>query len=390
MLAVYAPVSKFRKTDIIPVIGTVFFVCININSPIGLVYLVLVQTLIIVSTASAKKAKKKYPFAICRVVCFAMAAAFMILRAFLENSIFGCTGIIFALMAAISLCNDVICEEGRVPTNLWDGVVYVTYFPIMIAGPFVRYADFTARFDRISFNINAFSDGVVLFMKGFVKCIAVASVMGAAYDDILATAGYGISIFLGVVLSAMYSVKVYIMFSGCSDIGRGISRMLGIKLEKDMGDPFVNPSPVHYLKNFFRGIITFFETCIAAPLTKRFGNSMLVKISASILSSAFMLLLFSVVSDAFVVLVLPLSVAMYSVLFPSEEPEAAETKYKLEKYVLAMLGYVCTFIVMSFAWSFIKVGDLSTVRAYLGVMQNNKMFAVPTKPLRCFVTQDIA
>jgi D-alanyl-lipoteichoic acid acyltransferase DltB (MBOAT superfamily) len=205
--------------------------------------------------------------------------------------------------------------------------------------------------------------------------------MGAAYDDILATAGYGISIFLGVVLSAMYSVKVYIMFSGCSDIGRGISRMLGIKLEKDMGDPFVNPSPVHYLKNFFRGIITFFETCIAAPLTKRFGNSMLVKISASILSSAFMLLLFSVVSDAFVVLVLPLSVAMYSVLFPSEEPEAVETKYKLEKYVLAMLGYVCTFIVMSFAWSFIKVGDLSTVRAYLGVMQNNKMFAVPYETL---------
>ena len=68
MLAVYAPISKFRKTDIIPVIGTVFFVCININSPIGLVYLVFVQALIIVSTAAAKKTKKKYPFAVCRAV----------------------------------------------------------------------------------------------------------------------------------------------------------------------------------------------------------------------------------------------------------------------------------------------------------------------------------
>ena len=59
MLAAYALVSKFRKTDIIPVIGTVFFVCVNINAPIGLAYLVLVQMLIIASTAAAKKTKKK-------------------------------------------------------------------------------------------------------------------------------------------------------------------------------------------------------------------------------------------------------------------------------------------------------------------------------------------
>lgn len=381
MLAAYAPVSKFRKTDIIPVIGTVFFVCININSPIGLAYLVFVQTLIIVSTAAAKKTKKKYPFAVCRAICFVVAAVFMLLRSYLTNSAFGCTGIIFALMAAISLCNDVICGEGRVPTNLWDGVVYVTYFPLMIAGPFIRYEDFAARFDRISFNINAFSDGIALFMKGFVKCIAVASVIGMAYDDILAAAGYDISIFIGVVLSAIYSVEVYIMFSGCSDIGRGISRMLGIKLDKDMGDPFVNPTPVHYLKNFFRGITTFLKSCIATPITKRFGNGIAVKSAVAILSSAFMLLLFSVTSNALVVLVLPLSVAMYALLFPSEETETTETRYKLEKCVLAILGYVCTFIVMAFAWSFIKVGNLSTIRAYLEVMQSNKMFAVSYETL---------
>lgn len=380
MLAAYALVSKFRKTDIIPVIGTVFFVCVNINAPIGLAYLVLVQMLIIASTAAAKKTKKKYPFAVCRVVCFALALAFMILRLFFEKSFLGCTGIIFALMAAVSLCNDVLGGVGRIPTNLWDGVVYVTYFPLMIAGPFIKYEDFVARFDRLSFSLNGFADGATLLMKGFIKCIAVASVMGLAYKEILHSAGEDLGIFVGVILSAIYSVKTYIMFSGCSDIGRGISRMLGIRLEKDMGDPFINPTPVHYLKNFFRGFTVFLQSCIAEPLTSRFGKGVAIKLAVSVLSSAFMLLLFAAPPVALAVLLIPLSVAMYSVLFPNET-ETATDGYKLEKWVLGAIGCVFTFFVVSFAWSLMKVGDLSVMREYFRVMQSNKMFEVSYETL---------
>lgn len=377
-LAVYAPVSRFRKTDIIPVIGTVFFVCININSPIGLLYLLLVQAMIIVCTAIAKKSRSKTSFAVCRAVCFVGAVAIMVLRMFIDGRSMGCVGAIFSLMAAISLCNDVLYEKGRVPTNLWDGVVYVTYFPLMIAGPFIRYGDFVGRFDRLSFDISSFADGAILLMKGFVKSIAISSVMMMAYDEILTAAGNDLGIFIGVVLAAIYSVSIYVLFSGCSDIGRGISYMLGLRIERDMGDPFINPTPAHYLRNFFKGLTVFFKSCIAFPIKNALGDGMIARGISSFISAAFLLLLFSASFDAVIVLIIPIGVAMYRVLFykENEEDKNGERGNRIEEWILKVFGCIFTFFLVSAAWAVIKVGDIESLGEYFSVMRGNKMFEI--------------
>ena len=368
-LGIFAILPKHRRTDLIPVMGTVFFVCVNINDPFALVYVVTVAAAVIGAVALYKKTRKRRYLRMCGAVCFAFAAAILLMRIGTPFRVFRCSGIIMYLMAAVSLCLDVARGDGRIPRSLWDGVVYVTYFPVILAGPFVSYSDFLSRFDRQTLSVDSFSKGAVLFLKGFIKAVLIGSVLGDIFAGVLEFGSESIGLFTALLLGAVQSVSLYAFFSGYSDVARGVSCMLGIELDRDMGGPFTNPTPAAYLRGFFKGFSVFFRRYITAPIIGAMGENLLSRGISATLSAAFLLLLFCRNSESFLILLPFVAVTEYFVLFvrPLKKRRSAVKK---------LLGSILTFFVVGLGWAVVASDGLSDMAGFCGSVLSNDVFYI--------------
>lgn len=368
-LGIFAILPKHRRTDFLTVLGTVFFVCVNINDPFALVYIAVLACAVMLALSLYKKTRKRRYLDMCCAVCFVVAAAILIMRLGAPFAVFRCSGIIICLMAAVSLCLDVARGEGRIPRSLWDGVAYVAYFPVMPVGPFVGYSDFLARSDRKEFSTASFAKGGILFLKGFVKAVLVGAVLGDIFTSVLAFGRESIGAFAAILLASAHSLALYVFFSGYSDIARGVSCMLGIELDRDMGDPFRNPTPAAYLRGFFSGFSVFFKRYITAPIINVMGENLLSRGISAVLSAAFLLLLFCRNSESFILLVPFAAVAEYFVLF-------VRPHIKRRSPVRRALGSVATFLVMSLAWAVVASEGLADITDFCRSVLSSPFFYI--------------
>ena len=368
-LGIFSIFPKHRRTDLLPVMGTVFFVCVNINDPFALVYVATVAAAVIGAVALYKKTRKRRYLDMCCAVCFTLAAAILIMRIGAPLAMFRCSGIIMCLMAAVSLCLDVARGDGRIPRSLWDGVVYVTFFPVMLAGPFVCYSDFLSRLDRQKLSVDSFSKGAVLFLKGFIKAVPVGAVLGDAFVSVLRFGGENIGFFAALLLSAAQSLSLYAFFSGYSDMARGVSLMLGIELERDMGDPFINPTPADYLRGFFKGFSVFFKRYVTMPIINLMGENLLSRGISAVLSAAFLLLLFCQDHESLLVLLPFVAAAEYFVLFV-RPPKLRRS------FIARAFGSVLTFLVVMVGWSVVASGGLDDIAAFCRSVLSNQLFYI--------------
>ena len=136
---------KARRTDILPVIGIVFFVCVNISDPFALLYITFVSATVIAAMALYKKTLNPFWLKLCSAAFSLLGATILILRLFFNASILGSAGVIICLMSSVSLCLDVARGNTKAPQSLWDGITYITYFPTMLTGPFITYEEFSER-----------------------------------------------------------------------------------------------------------------------------------------------------------------------------------------------------------------------------------------------------
>ena len=364
-MAVLLLTPKERRSDILPVAGIVFFVCANISAPFALLYISFVSASVIVAMAIYKKTQNKLCLYIFAAVFFSLGGVILTLRMFSGSSIIQGAGVVMCLMSSVSLCLDVAKGTCRVPESLWDGVTYVVYFPTMLIGPFISYEDFTARERKI--NTKRFARGTFLFLKGFVKAIFIGAILGDAFKGAFSLGADNMGLAIALLLAALQSLSLYAFFSGYSDIARGVSLMVGLGIESDMGNPFFNLTPSEYLRGFFKGFSAFFKRYIAAPVISRLGENLFNRILSSLLSAAVLLLLFCQNHESLLLLLPFTAAAEYFVLF-------GRSSKRRPSLVRRCLGYIVTFTVISIAWAIVSSSGSTAIVESLRLILSNDIF----------------
>ena len=373
-LAIYALIPKYLKSYSIPLIGVIFFAAINLGSIFSIVAMPIIVIAIMTAIELYRKMRIRWLLNACRVICIVAIFAILSLRFVIgERGFFG-VGIIMCLMAAVSLCADVLHGNGRVPDTAWDVVVYITFFPSVLAGPFITYGDFVEKLDRIDFGLENFSSGAIRFIIGVLKCVAISEVLGEAYDTILISVGGNMSLIMTLILASIYGVRIYYMFSGCSDMGRGLASMLGIRVEKDFRSSFKNATPCDYIRHFFSSLLNFCRAYIVKPVTEIFGG-MFGKIMAAFFVSLLYAFLFSRSSEMVYLLIIPLFIAMLFIVIRTGK------KRKGVNIFIRALGYIATFLTMSFFWWMIYIGAGDDMAVYFNSISNNNAFYISTYTL---------
>lgn len=147
-------------------------------------------------------------------------------------------GISFFTFQSMSYTIDVYRRQIPPCPSARDFMLFVAFFPQLVAGPIVRAADFLPQLrQRLRASVPEIEAGLGQFAVGAVKKLVISDQIAAHVDLIFASPGSfdGLTLFLGVL---GYGVQIYCDFSGYSDMAIGAARMMGFRFMENFQMPY--------------------------------------------------------------------------------------------------------------------------------------------------------
>lgn len=148
-------------------------------------------------------------------------------------------GVSFYTFEKISYLTDVY--RGHVPPakDLKSYLLFVSFFPHLIAGPILRYADISKQIASRTHNWEKFFDGVCRLCIGLARKVLIADELGQVADNILALPDPHTSCSLAWLGMISYSFQIYFDFSAYSDMAIGLARMFGFSFQENFNHPYL-------------------------------------------------------------------------------------------------------------------------------------------------------
>jgi alginate O-acetyltransferase complex protein AlgI len=181
-------------------------------------------------------------------------------------------GISFYTFEAISYTIDVYRRRIRAECSLPNFMLFILFFPHLVAGPIVRARDFLHQIPkRKRWCWPRMQMGVQLFLLGLVKKFAVADRMAYFSDPVFAdpTAYETKAVWIAVIA---YGLQIYCDFSGYSDMAIGSAHLLGFKLNKNFDLPYISTNIAEFWRRWHISLSSWIRDYIYIPLGGNRGS----------------------------------------------------------------------------------------------------------------------
>ncbi len=175
-------------------------------------------------------------------------------------------GISFYTFQAMSYVIDLYRKRIKVQKNPLKLALYISFFPQLIAGPIVRYADIETQIDVRVITPQKTAFGIKRFIYGLSKKVIIANTMALVADRIYALPAADLSTGLVWAAAISYTLQIYFDFSGYSDMAIGLGKMFGF----DFNENFIYPYTANSIQGFWRrwhvSLSTWFKEYLYIPL----------------------------------------------------------------------------------------------------------------------------
>ena len=175
-------------------------------------------------------------------------------------------GISFYTFEAICYMVDVYRGKIEPERRLDHFLLFILFFPHLIAGPIVRAADFLPQVRKPKrWNWARMNLGLQLVVLGVVKKMVFADRMAMFADPVFADPlAYKTSALW--MASIAYLVQVYCDFSGYSDMALGTAHMLGYRLCLNFNLPYIAENPAEFWRRWHISLSTWLRDYVFYPL----------------------------------------------------------------------------------------------------------------------------
>lgn len=184
-------------------------------------------------------------------------------------------GISFYTFEAISYTVDVYRGVMRPAKNYWDYVLFVIYFPHLIAGPIMRAKDFLPQIisPRI-IKSEQFYEGCFLTFWGLFEKIFVADNLAKIVDATFASSSPYEG---GKVLIAAYAFafQIFCDFDGYSNIARGLGKCMGFEITINFRLPYFATNPVEFWRRWHISLSSWLRDYLYIPLGGNQGSKLM-------------------------------------------------------------------------------------------------------------------
>jgi alginate O-acetyltransferase complex protein AlgI len=153
-----------------------------------------------------------------------------------------------------------VCHSSR------DFLLFVAFFPQLLAGPINRAAHLLPQFARrVRATFLEFESGLSQFAMGAVKKIVISDQISPHVDMIFAApANYDApTLLLGAV---GYAIQIYCDFSGYSDMAIGCARMMGFHFMENFQMPYSSLSITEFWRRWNISLSSWFRDYLYIPL----------------------------------------------------------------------------------------------------------------------------
>lgn len=264
-------------------------------------------------------------------------------------------GISFYTFQAISYTVDTYKGYFKKPIQLLDYIFYLTFFPLLIAGPIVRAKDFLPQIQKPKFNnYLLLNKGVWLISIGIIKKAIIANYL-AQYNDWIFTSPMNYSGFETLLAVFGYALQIYCDFSGYSDIAIGLSALMGFKLKQNFNFPYKSLNLTEFWHRWHISLSSWFKDYVYIPLG---GNRKAIyRIGINIFITMIVAGLWHGASNMFLIWGLLHGIGLIIHKLLLQKIPNLFSNYLWFK----ILSWGITFLYVSFAWIFFRSPNISTV-----------------------------
>jgi len=175
-------------------------------------------------------------------------------------------GLSFYVFKSIGYVID--CYRGNVERerSFIRHAAFVSFFPILVAGPIERAANLLPQFRRTP-NITGqdIADGLSLFIIGLFKKLALADALALYVNKVYAMPQQFHSPAL-ILATFAFAWQIYFDFSGYSDMARGLAQAMGFRIMLNFNHPYLATGIGDFWRRWHISLSTWFRDYLYIPL----------------------------------------------------------------------------------------------------------------------------
>lgn len=251
-------------------------------------------------------------------------------------------------------------------------LLFVTYFPHLVAGPVLHHAQMMPQFSDPAIyraspvNIAA---GLTLFALGLVKKIVVADCIAPYADAVFdaAAAGQSVTPHEAWIGALAYSFQLYFDFSGYSDMAVGLSMIFGVRLPYNFASPYRATNIADFWRRWHMTLSAFLRDYLYIAL----GGNRRGRLRRQVNLMVTMLLggLWHGANWTFVVWG-----GLHGLYLVVQHAFGSGVTRALTRFVpsqiVSLLGWFITMLVVVVAWVFFRATDFSAAGSILNAMRS--------------------
>ncbi len=175
-------------------------------------------------------------------------------------------GISFFTFQAVGYLMDVYYGHIKAERDWWDYMLFVSFFPQIMAGPISKAKDLLPQIKSYRrFDPDMATQGLKWFLWGLFLKVMMADRLAMYVDKVLDNYQFnsGTSCLLAVVF---YSFQIYGDFAGYSFMAMGVGRLMGFRLINNFQRPYLATSITDFWRRWHISLSTWLKDYVYIPL----------------------------------------------------------------------------------------------------------------------------
>ena len=173
-------------------------------------------------------------------------------------------GISFYTFQGMSYVIDVYRKPESGTADFDKLLLYLAFFPQLIAGPIVKYHDFAPQIEARKTDLLSTEQGLRRFIRGLAKKLLIADAVGRIADAVFSggTGDWRLA-WLGAIC---YTLQIYYDFSAYSDMAIGLGQMFGFTIPENFLHPYAALSLRDFWRRWHVSLSSWFREYLYIPL----------------------------------------------------------------------------------------------------------------------------
>ncbi|HSK48009.1 MAG TPA: MBOAT family O-acyltransferase [Coriobacteriia bacterium] len=159
-------------------------------------------------------------------------------------------------------------REGRLPEHAAEDFLgFALFIPTMVAGPIKRFQGFYCQVREARTSAEDLTEGTTRILVGLAKKVVLADTLMLWTEPLTAQAALEAATRLDIVVALVaYSLRIYLDFSGYSDIAIGSARLFGLKVPENFAWPYLKTNIADFWRSWHISLTGWIRDYVYVPL----------------------------------------------------------------------------------------------------------------------------